>query len=262
MRLPDEEVARIERRVGTPEDALVVRNLIESLVAHVTRTTTAKTETPRLRYEVVDVDATRFDFVLTRGFVIFAADYVDVLRNARRSRIFDVRLEPRGVVITIARASYTSVVDVPPYVARVRERRVDIDFAAGGVTSADDRTTISAIVTAVYSAVDPLPASMVFWYETIGEVDDESMSEAPVGDGVLGYSIVFGRVPSLGAALLEHVRTMHAAAVAGMYMWYEPPPRVFASPIFVVNVRAASTPVAATKLLVHAYLPRGIAPKK
>jgi hypothetical protein len=275
MRISDEEYARITRRLDAADDALLVRNIIETLCSHITRTRTTAME--RLHYEIDATTLTdRFTFTITGGIPMFALEYVDVIRNVRHSRVLDVRLEARDlrVVVELARAAFAATLaPEPPYAPPQRgtkRRRTAVDYAAAGVENADDRATIDAIVGAVFDSAARISVSMTFWYETVssggggsGDADDESVSEAGGASGpTIGYSLCFGNPPPLSAAFLEYLHTTYAAAIAGAYVWFAPPARVYGSPLFVVNVRAADSPAAIAKRVMAMHVPRGLPPAR
>jgi len=273
MRLPAEERSRIERRLGSADDAVTVANVIETLANHVKHTSSAGLA--RLHYELeAPADADRFTLQLTRGIDVFTNEYVRAVRSAS-TRVLDVRLNAREkrVDVEMARAAAEPAPEAASYVPAEspRRRHLSIDFEPAAVVDAADRRLIDSLVDAVYTSVARVPAAMSFWFEPVHEGDDASsaasrhvadddgsVSEAPVG-AIVGYSLCFAHAPVVSAAFLDHLATQHSAALASAYMWFTAPARVCDGPLFVLNVRAASTPVSATKRIVKNNTPRGLA---
>jgi len=274
MRLPVEERARIERRLGNEADTVTVANVIETLANHLKKTTSGA-PLARLNYELdAPVDADRFTLQLTRGIDIFTDEYVRAVRSAS-SRVLDVRLNGRDrrVDVVIARVAAQPVPEAEVYGGGggTKVRHVSIDFDAATVVDASDRSLIDAIVDAVYHSVNRVPATMTFWYEPVHEIDDASASarrasaaddastsEAPSAAATVGYSLCFAHAPVISAGFLDHLTTLHAASIASAYIWFTVPERVSDGPLFVVNVRAASTAVSSAKRIVKNNTPRGI----
>jgi len=272
MRLSDEERARMARRLDDcEEDATVASNVLETLYAYLRdKHASGSVRMPTYGYHIETTPgADTFVLQLKRGLVMFMYEYVRVVRSV--ARVANVALNGiAGTVdVQIWRHAVAMVAHeyVPP-AHLARRRRLAIDFAASKRPPAPaDCTIIDALVNEVYASVRRIPAGMATWYETIrehGSAEDASeMTEGGTGapgaaaPAAMGYSICFTHIPAVSADFLKHLMTEYTAAIASMYMWFAPPASVADSPVFVVNVRAAATPVAATKLLVANNVPRG-----
>jgi len=258
MRLGDDERARLLRRLdGATADAIVAANIIETFGN--------QTRAKDLGY-VLETHEHAFQVRLTSGFDVVSSAHVRAIVSAS-ARITAVRLNcaTRSIDVDVTRGEPTT----SAYVARATRvaRHVDIEYDAASVPDKADCATIDALVDDVYNSLARIPATMSVWYERIRGGVGDSASESTivvdddasesVGAAVVGYTLCFEHMPVVTLDFLEYLTTKHAAAIAAAYVWFTPDANVAATPLFVINIRCASTPLASTKRIVANALPRG-----
>lgn len=242
MKLPDDEFDALKARIVDVDDTKRVKGIIETLWNFV------RHKSPSVLGQLkwaIELDAETLTLSILSCMSMFTDEYAHAVFSAS-TKVLGIVLNARShsIDIRIAREHAEHEHVRTPYEAPAHKKRqlIAIDFEAA--TSRDDCTLIETLVDAVYNAVPRVPARMSFWFEPI--------------DDALGYSLCFSHVPELPASFMEHLSARHAASVASSYMWFTPPKRVSDAPLFVVNIRSASTPVATTKARIKAATPEGL----
>jgi len=278
-----ERRAILARLDANERDATAACSVLEALYARAGPSVIVE---PRVKLN----DVTPTSFVMrVLGLRYFLAEYATTLAAAS-SRVRDIRLVPgeRAVDIECARVIDGNVVREHRQQVTSRHPLVAVDYAAGGVTNVEDRRRLDAVSADVFNAFKYLPAEMHWWYEPLNDDDEDDDSDSDNDDdddddieasmsavhgekaaksasstATTGYIVCIEGMPPFSTSLLAHLASVHAGSLSSMYMWFTPPPNVAASPLLVVNVRAAAVfapPGYANRRLKSAR-PRGYQPK-